>query len=835
MKILKLKKALKNYWFYLASPFIVTIITRDLFFTAGIISYGDFAVFPIDGLQSIMVKLSVWKPVNLGVIEGTVYSHIITSLLSLVAGNAKIGQNLFILFLLTFTLWSFYAMMHHLTKSVVASAVSSIIYMVNPAFFNQFVIGPFLLVGYAIAPIILLSIIKYFDTKRNIYAIIFLMSLSFAAFFGTYISIYLFGLILPYVSLVFLLSLCHRYPKIKARSFVPILVAPIVVFLANLPAVAQILFQYLKISSTEYTFLPEIVERRATYVYSGISFLNLFRLLGGPLETANRYLTAISMNGVVGLFLLVFGSISFIFRSCDTVERVKGAIGFTLISTIGVIWLIKLKAINIYFLPFFRDTVLFMFILAFCYSILVGFTLTGIEHNIKSRRLRRVILTLACLFMLISTTIYNAGALDGSLGWFKQYNRSDVTIPEYYVDVLKWLIAQHRMLGFFRTLWFPWDYRTFTYVSPTDPFIFGAWPGSEQWNYPNIDLINSVFKLISNKSTSHLGSLLSPFSVKYIVVLKARPSYEGIHTVNLFQKTLGITGSPSEFINFLNKQKDLHLIYKSEDFYVYENLMFVPFITKYNSSILLMNTSIVSLNNLELVFNLPGFDIKKYVIFFSEDIASQKLNESSISVDHIIYFNTKMINFVNVNASQTFIFNRCPLHPIKVKIPNDITLGIAVLANSAPLITINKYKIAEWHSIMYNNTHSWYIRTFKIELNNQTTITLNNCLNINEVVIFRSDETSLFSSTFDNKLESANAPSWTVVSSTYDKSWLVQRSLLHVKAFGFSNAFYGSNLGIPYNSLQLPFNILIIVSVITWLALIILLGITFKKKLGARY
>lgn len=825
-KNLRLNEIMRRYWFYFVSPLIAVVVSRDLL-GAGLISYGDFAAFPLDGWQSLVTSLSVWKPVNLGVVEGTSYSHILTSLLVLIVGSAKVAQNLFVVSLLTATLCFFYKMMYYVTNSALSSAVSALIYMINPAFLLQFTIGPFILVSYALVPLALFCAIRFFETHRFHYVIMLCAVLSLATSFDNYA---LSWLLLPVVFYALIKCIQSGSFKTWLNAFLLILVATLVAFLANLPSFATLLFQYLHIAHLNYELLLNFVSIRSNYVYNGVTLLNIFRLLNGPSEVAKLYLSVISMNGIAGLTLLTFGSVSLVFRSNNKTEVVKWTIGLTLIFVVSLIVLVRSGIVSIYVVPFFRDTTRLLLVLAFCYSVLVGFALRYVETSFCQNKVRKVIIGLLCLLILISSFLYNAGGLDGSIGWFKIYDKQVVTVPDQYLSALSWLLKQHEESGFFRTLWLPYDYRTFIQVTPSDPYIFGSWPGSEQWNYPNIDLMNAIFKIIANKSTSHLGSFLSPFSVKYIIVPKIQTYGQGIALVNLFEKTYGVSGSYYEFIQFLSQQKDLHLIYESKDFYVYENLMFTKFVKQYNSSVLLMGLNVTNLKNLELLFNIPGFNVSQNIMFFEEDIPSQYQNILKKLVDYIVYFNSKQINFTSDTESQLYMYQggiNCPrtLHP-KGSATN--TIGIAIMANLMPSATINSNGVTKWYFAPYNNTFSWYYTVSDVKPNQNVTISFGSCKNVKEIMIFHTNDIPIL---FQSNLagpKSNNASNWVMVSSTYDNSWSSVGSKLHLKAFGFANAFYGINLGAPNTNLQSAFNIIVSVSLATW-TIIIVLFICNKK------
>jgi hypothetical protein len=825
----KLRTMISDRWFYLLFLFITLFLTRDVIFKS-LISYGDFVFY--SGVQPLMLQLSIWKPINLGVLESASLSEMVTSLLSLPAGPVT-GQSIFIIFLTFVTITSFYSWMYSLTASKIISITSAIVYLINPVFLNQFTTGPYALVPYAMAPLVLLSLLKFLTEKNNFYSVLFLITTGFETFFDPYAIIYIF--LLTAVYMVFLC--CLPGSKARIRSAWPLFISPLVSFLINLPHFAVPIFQYLQLSPIKYVFLPiNVVESRTFHVYSGVTLLNLFRLLGGPQETANLYMRIFSLWSPAGFIPLIIATSSFFFKGQRIIERVKIASGFTIISIVLLVLLIKNNLLDVNLIPplaIFRDTARLLFLISFCCSTLVGLAMAGISGKAKTSKLRKYVLDSMILLLLTSTVIYNAGGLNGSFGWFAVYDKSKVTVPEQYISALNWLAVKRGQEGLFRTLWLPWNYRTFIQITAFEQFLFGTWPGSEQWDYPNIDLVNSIFKIIANQSTSHLGSYLSPFAVKYIIVPLINSSEHKIQIINLFTKVLGVEGSPYEFIRFLNSQADLRLVYSSADFFAYENLEFTPYIATYNSSVMLMNFQTTDMNKLNLVYDIPGFEAKNNLIFFPWGMSTQEIRQLSSIVNTVIYFDPALID-LHSKATLVFIFDssiKCPSElQITTDSANDSTLYIAVRSNYQPSVSVGVADNMQSIEFQSNNSMGWYFGETKILRGERASIVINECSSVQEILFSNRDVKDLFSFVNNSRSDRVNGGDWLMLSTTFDKSWVSKNSLLHVEAFGYANAFYGSSLGGPYNNLQLPYDILLLVSLITCLILVVFLGITYGKR-----
>src|SRR2546428_3168215 len=564
---------------------VISILMTRWILTQPTLGYGDFMSFPVPPSLLAGVEDSVWKPVNLGVVESLNYDMITASIFAAL-GGPKAGQDLFILFELTLTSTSFYLLARRFVQSATPAIAASIVYLVNPVFLFQFTIGPFLLMGYALLPLVLVSFLKFAKSRKFRDAILFIIVFSIPNFFDHFAFEYEFLLLAVYlVGMTVLTSNWSSSPRLALA----LLLAPLISFMAVLPSFSTILFSMISDKPLGYTFYPQaFVSGRINYAYGGASFVNLLRLLAGPSSTVSRYINFYSLVGAAGIAIPTIASLSFLSKAKREAEIIKYATGIALLFIVGAIYALKIGVVPINpLVAAFEDPQRLMFILALTFSILLALGLDSFRSSIstflrskstKSRgggNLPRTLYASLLFFLLVSVFLFNAGGLKGDIGLFGLYRADSVTMPHQYADALQWITSRQSAESFFRTLWLPTDFYTFHLIAPSDPFILGSWPGSEKWDYPNIQLTNTLFGMISTNSTTHLGLFLAPLAVKYIIVPNLVNSEQGIRLVDLFIQSKGIVGSASAFTDHLDRQSDLKRVAQSDNFVAYENLDFV--------------------------------------------------------------------------------------------------------------------------------------------------------------------------------------------------------------------------------------------------------------------
>src|SRR6267143_5345056 len=642
---------------------VVSVLIARWILAQPTLGYGDFVAFPVHPALLAGTESSVWKPVNMGVLESLNYDMIVASVFAAL-GGPQTGKSLFILFELTLTSSSFYLLARQYVQSPAAAVAASIVYLVNPVFLFQFTIGPFLLMGYALLPLVLARFLRFDKSRRVRDAILFIILFSIPNFFDHFAFEYEFLVLAIY--LVGMTILTNKWSS-SPRLVLVLLLAPLISFLAVLPSFSTVLFSQISTKPLGYTFYPEaFVSARINYAYGGASLLNLLRLLAGPSSTVARYLTFFSLIGAAGIAIPAIASLSFMSRAKRQAEVIKYATGIALIFIVGVIYLMKMGLVPVNpLVAVFEDPQRLMFTLALTLCILLALGLDSFRSDIGAfvrskgakrgggRKLSGVMYASLLFFLLESVALFNAGGLKGDIGLFGLYRADSVTMPHQYADALQWITSRQSTESFFRTLWLPTDFYTFHLITPSDPFILGSWPGSEKWDYPNIELTNTIFAMISGNSTTHLGLFLGPLGVKYVIVPDLVNSEEGIRLVDLFTQSKGIIGSASAFTSFLDGQSDLKRVHQSEGFVVYEILDTVPHNSLFHSSLLIIANGTDPLGGMQYVFDFPGFSAKTQLLISSKDVPNSELRSVQQNVNLTLYMNPPVVS-VNGDRSRLF-------------------------------------------------------------------------------------------------------------------------------------------------------------------------------------
>jgi len=766
--------------------------------------------------------------------------------------GAKLAENLFLVFEIALASTACYLLVRRYVRSQVAAIVASVVYVVNPVFLLQFIIGPFVLMAYALLPLVLLTFLKFMDGRSLRSLILFMITFAIPNYFDPFAFLYELLLIGSYLVCM---TIVGRNWKSLPYNVLAMVLALGGALLILLPVYSIDLFDYVGLTSTGYILVPSTALQNIPFEYAGATFTNLFRLLADPSSVVSLYLNSYSLTGLAG-FVLPVGAVAALFsRTNKSTNSFMYATGAILVLAMGTILLIKSELVPaVSILAVFQDPERLMFILAFAFCILLAISLDAASSRLsrasQSTTLRKVLPGLGYVFLigflLISTIVFNAGAFNGSDGLFRVYPESTVTLSPQYAAALSWVDSRLSNESAFRTLWLPTDSYTFQAITPSDPYIFASWAGGEQFGWPNINLTNTIFGMISGNSTDQIGSLLAPFAVRYVVVPNDTSlNGQQMHLVDLFITSMGIEGSQSAFMAFLNKQEDLKLVYSSDDFTVYENLDFLPHLSEFHSSLLIVDNKTDPLGGIENLDGFPGFAAGNQLTILSQNVPSGQMESVMQDVNYTLYVNPQEVTTNSAPSSQIFDFTTTNGSSMSIPISGGTNAPayIAIATNST---SIQASTPAGTIALIPNpggtNDTGWYYGTLATGLGNTTLhVVARDGGQIDQLFVIEPGAIKVLpvpSSiiTQSSGSDSDSGCTWTYLSESYSASWSENNALLHVEGFGYGNAFCGTGSLTVFNDLQGPYQVLILISALTISALVGIYAVATmrEKKLVSR-
>jgi hypothetical protein len=173
--------------------------------------------------------------------------------------------------------------------------------------------------------------------------------------------------------------------------------------------------------------------------------------------------------------------------------------------------------------------------------------------------------------------------------------------------------------GSFRYMIVPWDVQT---GLNAEKFPHALAPGGglrDSANY--VRFVNNMF---ASNATEHLGALLSPANVRYVIVDKiqqrwfpsSRVAYDARYGT-LRTGPSGIYGDWRKFSNILDRQRDLKLVANETGFMVYENVAFADHVELYSNMTLVVGDR----RSLAALVDKLGVSLESAVAFADQDPA----------------------------------------------------------------------------------------------------------------------------------------------------------------------------------------------------------------------
>lgn len=637
-------------WIVVGSIFTVAaIILRDVLLGSGLVITGD-AAFPLKPQVFVFRSFYVWYPYHyLGWLNTQVARfpiHVMWSLPTFVGLSPELSQKLWYLFLFITPALSMYYFSGIIVRERLAKLTSAFFYMVNPIMLGRSLGGSvFFLASYAVLPFVFAFYFKALKTDKVKYSLIMGLVLAFAISCSVHI--------LYMIAFVFLL---HIFYSIVFRRKILEIAKIIKMLMISGSTCFAVSFFWLFFLFIRSPFGKSQVWPLGQLFYNSThtSLLNVVRLLGG-LNLVQKGFTYgyLSMKGIVlfiivlvcSLLLLLMVALGWIFRWKDEI------VGFLFLTTLASIFLGKGPNapfgdlfIQIYlrvpgFGTLFRDPSKFLIFVALSYAVLIGVALEEIFKrgvvvidkiesvfeagfltlHISKKNLFKVVST---LFVTLLIFTYSYPMFLGFYG-----NLTPITVPTEYLETSDWLSNQNEE---FRTYWVPslsdYIFSTNYEWNPhgTAVFIPESVAPSEKpvinWNddptatsrYSN-DMAYFAYSLMYNNWTNSLGKVLGLLNAKYVVVDESMPSD--------VRHPSDVRYPPPYFLNVLEHQNGISLIYPDGSLKVFENTWFKPRVSTVSHGVLIIGgrTGIISLVNIA--------DFYPSALFFSEQLQTKHHDE----------------------------------------------------------------------------------------------------------------------------------------------------------------------------------------------------------------
>jgi len=559
---------------------VIWIFAFRKLWLAGMLAYGDTMPGPENIRQAFEAFFSSWQPLSRGIFFT---QSMITSWQAVILVPffkwPNIAQHIFnfLPFLLSFIFLNL--LLVKVVPSKIARFLASFFYAVNPVTIGTFIGGATgMLYVHAFFPALVYSFWQLYESiylsqnKSKILSklLIFVLIFALAYSFGIYV-IFLF---LP-VALFFLIKLLFsknwKYFLILgvlyAIAMLSCLVLTSPISYYALPIISSLvgkgtggldvatLFQELKTSYDSNPLLD--IGLGGTYLVPSLSYLHSVYFLGffipflcllAPLAAIDRRQKNWSIFFIIFALLILI----FIFLTHQ---------GFTLSL------FLKMPGFLV-----FRSPAKLILLMAFAYSILLAISINGFLSYI-STKWQKIYLIIVMSFIFIYSWPFFVG--DMTLPQAKK-DLSNFVIPKHYYEISNFLKEKRQKEGYFRTVWLPFTYEsTEIKIHWLDEDAFFLPLGWSQHGQSDMDqFTQSGLKAVA-QCNKNLGKFLAPAAVKYLVV-DLKQNYPSTDLNGHYLK------EPVEQIQkCFDSQKDLELIYSTQNYAIYQNKSFKPLLSAY--------------------------------------------------------------------------------------------------------------------------------------------------------------------------------------------------------------------------------------------------------------
>jgi len=658
-----------NVLAYLGFIIFYILAYKDLLFQNSLFWAINLPPLPTSNSRFYIPGQLYWFPGNLGFPAQPRLRTWLSYVFVLISGgNLVLAEKLLASATLASCFTMYFFLSNHFGGSRLACFSASLIYGFGPATVLDFTDTTFW--GYAMIPVVFNYMLNLFEENRRMQDVLLLgLSLSFMTAF--------LPQVLPLIFLSFLIFLGVRTSSVAQRSTYLRRVAghlslATVIFVATSPFLISGTIRLMSVMGLTSTsaFTPHPVSMHPYQSkYANQEIANIIRLTGGaPLN----HLPTDNWIGFI-LPLFAFSSLLLVRRG----KEMMNLLALTLISLVVVtiiygihlqagwaLWLLYNTPVRLFFYPE-RP----LYVVMFVYSVMTALTLTKIKdlinnHHVNHRikvfpsiircNLRQIFSILLALLLLTSVFLF-APVFDVQIHQERYHPLHPV-----YSSIRSWLSSRYED-GAYRVMFLPTDHFV-DVLGYVDAFCTTG-----GYTLPHTqDYVDFVYYQLINDGSYHLGSLVAPASVKYIILTTVNRST--LWRSSMFTSPLwwwvsgpprringGVGGDPAKIEILLNNQRDLRLIYSSDDFRVYENEMYMPKISVFRNAAYIIGAG----SALSTLPYLPKFSVKKVLPIFAHQNPSLARDLPRIC-SSIVLFESDFNDYVGLLHASKYGINLIP-------------------------------------------------------------------------------------------------------------------------------------------------------------------------------
>jgi hypothetical protein len=490
--------------------------------------------------------------------------------------------------------------------------------------------------GYAALPIVFNYALNLLDHRKARIrdVLVFSLALAFTTEFAPQI--------VPVIALSFLIFFFTRLitAKGKAKYFVTTLER----FAPSIALFAALSFQTLRgiiIFVLGGGGLSYSSGSTTVFYYSSENFVNTFRIIGGD------YLSMVyQYPNIIGFVIpiLAFASLLLVRKRKPSLNLI--ALSFLVLSILGLAYSIKENQSWVVWLNEHTPLLKVMiapqrplYLVSFAYSCMIGVTAHEVMGRLQAIKLptwkkfhgSHVIKRDAIIVILVSSLILSVNFLYSP--YFDTYIQGSMyySLPSSYNEIQSWL-SSNDPSGNYRVLIVP----TFSDFPPSlDQFSEGSLGAGQA--VAN-SYVNFVYDAFVQGETQNIGSLLALASVKYVIVNLEPPDLGHFEDLDTRYSRTGsirvenglLIGDASNYVKFLDEQKDLERVATEKNFVVYLNKMVVSSLVAYPNQAFILG----SMDALYALTELPNFAANSTlpILGYQNAGEAQELAEASSAI-----------------------------------------------------------------------------------------------------------------------------------------------------------------------------------------------------------
>jgi len=494
------------------------------------------------------------------------------ALLLYVGLQPNISQRILLIAFTALAGWGIYFFVYNLfifkdlEQRRISAFLAGVFYILNPFSLYWITLGVYPVLSIPLLPFLLLFITKaltaYEYDKHK--AINYIFMTSFTTIFAFTVNLEILLINLFFLVLYILYFLITNISK--ALLYIKVLILLILItLLVNLYWISPLIYSqlsYSQVSTIFQQYTKESINRAYAISSRPLNFLQVLRLhvypfrhdlfeVSNPLYPIQLWVTS-PITVLTGLVILSISVLCILFRSKD--KYIQFFI-FALIIFIGLSggtspplgliykWLLQ----NMIFFRIFSDPSKFMYVTSFVMATLLGICSGEIYKYVSFFNKIPPKLSILLIFSLILINVYPvlSGNMCGAL--------KTTTVPQYYLEFKDWITGQGNN---FRLLQLP--------ISPLGFSSYYEWTPFPEYGI-SISVFHKIVRLpvpvfsspyqpasltlidLVESSQGHLGKVLSPWSIKYIIISDDMinpidwKKYNSTHYKTLMERQLDIS------------------------------------------------------------------------------------------------------------------------------------------------------------------------------------------------------------------------------------------------------------------------------------------------------